>query len=135
MQCTLEFARNAQCEAEDTYTCYVGETSQPLKKRCAGHRSQWCSSRSVLANRSVFPSIYSRQDAIERVIDDGVDPRNLLRDWFSHVTKRGIHPGHQRMSVVDIIPSSFLRKNRERNLVAEDFYRNGDFDYLGQGGV
>lgn len=80
-----------------------------------------------------FPNVDHQRFEVKRVIAAGIDLDEVLRDWFSHVTQRGIHPGHERISAVDIIPHEFRRKNRERKLVEDHMFWNDDFDYLGNG--
>jgi len=123
----------SHCEDEGTFACYFGESTQSLHTRCVAHHEDPCSSRSIFRNKTQFPTVQHKRTEIARVIAAGDDPDGVLRDWFSHITVAGIHPRQQRMSVVDIIPHTFLRKNRERNLVADYMFRNGDFDYLGNG--
>jgi len=121
-----------QCEADGTFACYFGETKKSFHARCAEHRGNPCTNNGILKSKK-FTSVKARRAEVARVIAAREDPDDVLRDWFSHITDSGIHPGQQRMSVVDIIPHTFLRQNRERNLVAEHMFRNGDFDYLGMG--
>ncbi len=122
-----------QCAEDDSFCCYFGETQQPVGRRIQQHFSNSCSRITPLRSTTQFPTIEHKRAEIAKVIAAGVDPDEILRDWFAHVTDRGLHPGQQRISVVDIISHPFLRKNRERVLVAEHMFENGDFHYLGMG--
>lgn len=57
-----------------------------------------------------FPYNDHQRAEVRRVIDAGTDPNEVLRDWMAHVTTRGIHPGQQRMTVVDINFTSIFAK-------------------------
>lgn len=110
-----------------------GETEVHLRRRCQQHANYPNNARSSLKNKARFPTVDSKREEVTQVIAARNDPEGILRDWFSHVTERGIHPGQQRMSVVDIISHPFRRRNRERLLVEQNMFQNGDFHYLGMG--
>lgn len=85
-----------KCEEEETFTCHFGETSQSLLVRAGQHKTIPCNACSPLKQIPV----YHRRIELCRVIAGGVDPDEVLRDWFAHITDGGVHPGQQQISVM-----------------------------------